>query len=246
VACLKYFAVYCVPNTPTKDLLKADNERVFFIFWHNSWHCYIKRINMKKFILAFLFTASAVFAYTQTIAYTQEGKRIVLFPNGSWYYADSIYGGGGGYQNTNQSASDMYTEAYEYAFEILYGDEFFRNDRETKSAAWAADYLKQNIEIRIGTIGLSQWYDELYQVAYNSVYKSVFFASERKQNAINWAKGLIEQKAVYDWSYQRSRIARTREAYQVAYNKIFTTEFFGNDRKRKASEWAVQFMRNRR
>jgi hypothetical protein len=229
-------------------LLKADGSAIFFIFWHNSWLYHIKCINMKKFILAFILTASAVFSYAQTIAYTQEGKRIVLFPNGSWYYADSIYNASGGYggQNTNQSASDMYSEAYDYAFDILYGDEFFRNDREAKAAAWASDYLKQNIEVRIGTISLSQWFDDLYQVAYNSVYRNVFFANERKQNAINWAKGLIEQKAVYDWSYQRSRIARTREAYQVAYNKIFTTEFFGNDRKRKASEWAVQFLRNRR
>lgn len=206
--------------------------------------------NMKKFILALVLTASAVFSYAQTIAYTQDGKRVVLFPNGSWYYADSIYGGGnnGGsfFNNNMQGATEMFNEAYDYAFELVYGEEFFRNERENKAAVWAADYVKSNIQITLGRRNLAQWFDELYQVAYNYINKNTFFSNDRKQNSINWAKGLIEQKAVYDWSYAGSKIARTKDAYQVAYNKIFNTEFFSADRKKRAVEWANQFVRNRR
>ncbi len=193
-------------------------------------------------------TASAVTSFAQTFAYTEDGKRIVLFPNGSWYYADSVYGGnnGGWYNNNVQGAQEMFTEAYDYAYELVYGEEFFRNERETKAATWAADYVKSNIQISIGRKSLGSWYDELYNIAFNHVYKNTFFGSERKQNAINWAKSLLEQKATYEWSMNNSRMQRTREAYNVALNKIFNTEFFSSDRKRRAIEWANQFVRNRR
>jgi hypothetical protein len=204
---------------------------------------------MKKYLLALLLMFTAVCAGAQMIAYTQDGKRIILFPNGSWYYADSLYSPNAVnlYSNQNeQSATNMFQEAYDYAMEAIYGDEFFRSDRENKAAAWAADYLKSNININIGYRTLGQWFDQLYNIAHNYVYKNVFFASERKQNAINWAKNLIEQKATYDWFTNTSRIARYRTAYQVAYDKIFATEFFAGDRKKKASEWANNFLRNRR
>lgn len=204
---------------------------------------------MKKALLLLVLAASAVFAQAQTIAYTQDGKRVILFANGTWFYADSIYGNNNNsfYNNANtQGAKEMFLEAYDYALDLVYSDEFFRNDRESKSSAWAADYVKANIQINIGSRSLGQWFDELYNVAYNYIHKSEFFSNDRKQKSINWAKGLIEQKATYDWGNYSSKIARTRDAYNVAYNKIFATEFFANDRKKKAVEWANQFMRNRR
>jgi hypothetical protein len=207
---------------------------------------------MKRILPMLLLLALTASATAQQIAYTQDGKRIVLFANGHWMYADSLYGGGGGgwggqWNGPLQSASDIYSEAYDYAFEVVYGDEFFRQDRENKSATWAADYLKSNIQIVIGARRLEMWFDELYGVAYNSVFKNVFFSTERKQNAINWARNLIEQKATYDNFYQgSSRFGRYRDAYNVALNKIFVTEFFSNDRKKRAAEWANNFVRNRR
>lgn len=208
---------------------------------------------MKKVLLAFVLTACAVFSQAQTIAYTQDGKRVILFSNGTWFYADSLYGNNNNspynynnsYNNT-QGAQEMFMEAYDYAMDLLYGDEFFRNERENKAGAWAADYVRSNIQINIGRKTLGQWFDELNTIAYNYIYKNEFFGNDRKQKAINWAKGLIEQKASYDWSSFSSKLARTREAYNVAYNKIFVTEFFANDRKKKSVDWANQFMRNRR
>jgi hypothetical protein len=199
---------------------------------------------MKKILTLLAFVTAFAAAHAQTIAYTQDGKRIVIFQNGTWFYADSL---GIGLPNDNaQSASDMFTEAYDYAYELVYGDEFFAQDRQTKSAAWAVDYLKQNITISIGRRSIENWYDELYSIAFNKIYTNSFFGSDRRQNAANWAKGLLEAKAVYEPFPFTSRIVRTRAAYQLALNKMFGNEFFGADRKRKAADWANNFVRNRR
>lgn len=203
---------------------------------------------MKKVLLALAFIACAAFTQAQTIAYTQDGKRIVLFSNGTWFYADSLYGNNNGsfYNANTQGAREMFMEAYDYAFDLVYGEEFFRNERENKAGAWAADYVRTNVQVTIGRRSLSQWFDELFAVAYDYIYKNEFFPNDRKQKAINWAKNLLEQKAAYDWGAYSSKISRTRDAYNVAYNKIFVTEFFANDRKKKSVEWANQFIRNRR
>lgn len=202
---------------------------------------------MKKVLLALVLTACAVCTQAQTIAYTQDGKRVILFANGTWFYADSVYGNNNAtYYNNTQGAQEMFTEAYDYAYEMVYSQEFFPADRQNKSGAWAADYVKSNLQLTIGRKTLSQWCDELYTMAYNYVYRNEFFPADRKQKSINWTKNMIEQKAVYDWGNNTSKIARTREAYNVAYNKIFVTEFFPADRKQKAIDWANAFMRNRR
>jgi hypothetical protein len=202
---------------------------------------------MKRLFTLLAFVMCITAAHSQTIAYTQDGKRIVIFQNGTWFYADSLVNIGGGFQPNNiQSAGEMFNEAYDYAYEIMYGDEFFAQDRQNKSAAWAVDYLKQNIVISIGARSIENWYDELYGIAFNKVYQNTFFGNDRKQNAAAWARQLLEQKAVYDPLTVSSRMARTRAAYQLALNKIFVNEFFAADRKRKASDWATNFVRNRR
>lgn len=203
---------------------------------------------MKKFLLLASVIFSVSFMSAQTVAWTQDGKRIIIFQNGTWFYADSLANGNWNFNAQVQGAGEMYNEAYDYAFEVVYGEEFFSQERQNKAAQWAVDYLRQNIVITIGSRSIESWYDELYGIAFDKVYRNTFFSSERKQSAINWAKGLLEQKATYEMGMNNnaSRLARQRAAYNLALNKIFSTEFFSGDRKRRAAEWANNFVRNRR
>jgi len=205
---------------------------------------------MKKVYLTFALLISVFFLHAQLIATTSDGRKVVLNQNGGWQYADSSFrqgpggfGAGGGFGSyATASIQSMYSEAYDYAYEVIFGDEFFSSDRKTKAQQWAVQYVRDNTWLPIGYKSLEQWYDELYSFAYDNLYRNDFFSSDRKTKATEWAAQKMTKRAYFE-DYRLSYFTRHRQAYNFAYSRIYRNEFFGQDRKRKALEWANAFVR---
>jgi len=192
---------------------------------------------MKKLYLFVSLCVITTFLNAQTIAITAQGRKVLLFPNGSWRYTDSNF------KQDNFSVDSLYNEAYDYAYDLLYGDEFFTTERKNKSIEYAVDYVKSNLSIPVGFKTFEQWYDELYAFAYSRLGKDSWaFNPDRKKMATEWTSQAIKDKGYFD-DYRLSYIARQRLAYNFAYNKIYSTEMFQQDRRKKSLQWASDFVK---
>jgi hypothetical protein len=195
-----------------------------------------KTLNMKMLYTFLLVLFSSVTLYAQMSAVTQDGRRVLLYANGNWQYADNSGGMPTG------SISTQFNEAYDYAYDIVYSDEFFSGDRKLKSTQWAVQYVKDNLYVPIGTKSLDNWFDELYNFAHDNIYRTEFFGNDRKTKSIEWASNIITTKAFFE-DNRSTYIQRHRMAYNFALNRIYRNEFFAQDRKRKALEWANLFVK---
>jgi hypothetical protein len=191
---------------------------------------------MKKFYTLLILAIVLAEVQAQTIVTTIEGRRIILYANGTWQPLDSSN------LQPVQDIKSMYKDAYQYAYDIMYSDEFFPSQRRNKATDWAVDYVKNGINIAIGRKFLESWYDDLYEFAGEYLYKDIFFGTERKEKAAQWAAQTLKSKAYYE-DYSMSFIAKHKAAYNVAYSKIFKTEFFATERKKKALNWANEFVK---
>lgn len=94
---------------------------------------------MKKIYSLFSFILLTTIATAQIVATTSDGRKVILFPNGTWKYASR--------QNTETSSDFMalYNESYKYAYEVLYADEFFTTERTNKALSYAQEYVAKNL-----------------------------------------------------------------------------------------------------
>lgn len=196
---------------------------------------------MKKLLLFLILFGFSFITKSQTGAITTGGQRIIVFPNGTWINADSsnfyTYQG-----NINFDIKNEFISAYNFAFNELYSDVFFESERKQKAAEWAGSGIKNGLTIYAGSKSLTSWYDDLYHIAYNYIYSGVFFDSERQKQSIEWVKKILETRTIFDPYYYNSYFKKYKEAYSLAYNKIFSNEFFASDKKVKARNWTNTFM----
>jgi hypothetical protein len=200
------------------------------------WAAKLKPLIMKKIYLLALLLVTITTVNAQLVATTSDGRRVMLNANGNWRYIDSSYGA------PATSINSLYSEAYDYAYDVIYGDEFFSNDKRTKAQQWATQYVKDNLSLPVGYKSLEQWFDELYAFAYDNLYRNEFFGSDKKNKATEWAAQTIRERAYFD-EYRSSYISRHKQAYNFAYNRVYKNEFFSQDKKRKAIDWANAFVR---
>jgi hypothetical protein len=191
---------------------------------------------MKKIYLLIVFVCTISFVQAQFYATTTNGRRVILYADGTWQVMDST-----NYQPVTD-VSTLYNEAYQYAYDIMYSDEFFPTERRTKATQWAIEYVKSGLNLAIGRKSLDSWYDDLNNFAYNLLYKDIFFSTERRAKAAQWAAQTIKSKAYYE-DFSISFITKHKAAYNLAYNRIFKTEFFAQDRRKKALNWANEFVK---
>ncbi len=192
---------------------------------------------MKKLYLICLLMFFFVQMHAQIIATTATGRKVILYANGNWRYAN-----GNSSRNGSTDASALYNEAYKYAYDVVYGDEFFSNERRNKSILWAKDYVSKNLYIPIGSRTLEQWYNDLYEFANTNFFKDIIFSPDRKKESVLWVEQTLKDKAYFE-DYDVSIIERHRIAYDVAYKYIYQQEFFDSDRKKMARQWANEFVR---
>ena len=196
---------------------------------------------MKKLTLFFLLVGASIAVYSQTTAITANGQRIIVFQNGTWINADSanFYSSHG---NNNTDVKNEFISAYNFAFNELYSDIFFESERKSKAAEWAGAGLRNGLTIYAGSKSLTSWHDDLYHIAFNYMYGAVFFESERQKQSTEWVRKILETRTIFDPYYYNSYFKKYREAYTLAYNKIYSNEFFASDRKTKARNWTNTFM----
>ena len=196
------------------------------------------KINRMKKIYSFLFLIFFfVQADAQTFATTTDGRRVILYANGNWRYADRNNRVPG-----STDLSGLYNDAYKYAYEVVYADEFFSTERSKKAALYAGEYVAKNIYIPIGSRTLEQWYNDLYSFANNNLYKEIIFSPDRKKAANSWVEQVLKDKAFFE-DFKLSIIDRHRMAYDVAYKYIYEQEFFATDRRKIALQWANDFVK---
>jgi hypothetical protein len=191
---------------------------------------------MKKIYLLLVFVFAIATIDAQIFATTFDGRRVMLHANGSWRFADSSYGA------PAASINALYTEAYDYAYDVIFGEEFFANEKRLKAHQWAIQYVKDNTSLPVGYKSLEQWFDELYAFAYDNLFKNDFFGSDKRNKSIEWAASIIKERASFD-DYRSTYISRHRQAYNFAYNRVYKSEFFSNERKKKALDWANAFVK---
>lgn len=192
---------------------------------------------MKNLYLIGLLMFVFVQASAQTIATTTDGRKVILYANGNWRYADR--------NNTPRGSTDvlsLYNDAYKYAYDIVYEDEFFSNERSTKANLWAKEYVSKNLDIPIGPRTLEQWFNDLQDFANDNLFKSIIFSPDKKKASISWVAQIIKDKAHFE-DYSLSIIERHRIAYDVAYKYVYEQEFFDSDRRKMALRWANDFVR---
>ncbi len=194
---------------------------------------------MKKIYLLAIVLFASTFAFSQIAATTSDGRRILIYPNGSWRYMDSTTNSTS-YQSG--SINSLYSEAYDYAYEIMFANEFFPNERKGKARNWALQNMTTYISIPIGTKSLEQWFDDLYGFAYATLYKNEFFSSERSQKSIEWATQVLNTKSYFE-DFRGSYFSKLRISYNFAYTRVYKNEFFTEDRRRKALNWASDFVK---
>jgi hypothetical protein len=179
--------------------------------------------------------------FSQTSAITNSGQRIILFPNGTWIAADSLnkYTG---FSDNNLDIKNDFINAYRFAYDELYSDIFFESERKQKAADWATAGLKSGITVYAGNKSLLSWYEDLYHIAFNYLYSGVFFDTEKQKQSNEWVKKILETKTIFDPVFYNSYYKKYREVYKLAFDKIFSNEFFSSERKTKARNWTTTFM----
>lgn len=196
---------------------------------------------MKKIILIASLSFLLHEAFSQISAITASGQRIILFPNGTWIAADSLnkYAG---FSDPNTDIKNDFINAYKFAYDELYSDIFFESDRKQKAADWAATGLKSGITVYAGSKSLLSWYEDLYHIAFNYLYSGIFFDTEKQKQSNDWVRKILETKTIFDPLFYNSFYKKYREVYKLAYEKIYSNEFFSSERKIKARNWANTFM----
>jgi hypothetical protein len=196
---------------------------------------------MKKLTLLCFIIIFSIAVNSQSTAITSTGQRIIVFPNGTWINADSssYYGSQGIF---NADIKNEFISAYNFAFNELYSDVFFESERKQKAADWAGTGIRNGLTIYAGSKSLTSWYDDLYHIAFNYIFSGVFFESERQKQSIEWVRKILETRTVFDPYYYNSYFKKYKEAYSLAYDKIYSNEFFASDRKTKSRNWTNTFM----
>jgi hypothetical protein len=191
---------------------------------------------MKKFYIVCLLLFAFVQSHAQIVATTRDGRKVLLHEDGSWEYA-----GSNNFPPRTTDVFDMYSEAYQYAYEIIFAEEFYRPDRIEKANEWTRSYLAKNLRLPVGSKTLEEIYTDLYQLGCDSLYRNIIFTPDKKQAARRWAEQTIKDKAYFE-DRRLSLFTRQRMAYDVAYNHIYEDEFFTPGREKKAARWAREFI----
>jgi len=193
-------------------------------------------------ILAFVLCISV--ARSQEIAFTGSGKKIILFSNGTWTSADSLPMLTGTI-NTPRNFREEFNNAYKFAYDELYPDVFFDNDRKNKAANWAFNSFSSQLYFFAGAKSLTAWYDDMYYIGSAYFYNTVFFDNDRHKQTNDWLKTWMDKRTVFDPAYYGSYLTRFREAYKIAYNKVYQNEFSDDMRRSKAMAWATSLVKDK-
>jgi DNA primase len=196
---------------------------------------------MKRFILLAGLCLLIHTSFSQISAITSSGQRIIVLPNGTWFAADSLVKYAG-FSDINTDIKNDFINAYKFAYDELYSDVFFESERKQKAADWAASGLKSGITVYAGAKSISSWYEDLYHIAFNYIYSGVIFESEKQKQSNEWVKKILEAKTIFDPLYYNSYYKKYREVYKLAFDKLFSNEFFSSERKIKARNWTNTFM----
>ncbi|MBP6385691.1 MAG: hypothetical protein KA313_04090 [Pseudarcicella sp.] len=207
---------------------------------------------MKKLALVFTLIVSFT-GFSQTKAFTDRGKEVLLFADGTWKYSDTPFTSRREKHATCETEFDkvfktkpldeLYKESFDYAHEIIYGNVFFDSERNEKASRWATDNFMKDQRFEIGKRNLESWYDEFYNLAYNQINKHVFFDKDRVQYSIDYAIKILKTRSYYSPLYfYNDTIGRTRDAYSLAYNKIYANVFWEKDRKQLSATWSMSFV----
>jgi hypothetical protein len=96
-----------------------------------------------------------------------------------------------------------------------------------------------------GNKSLSAWYDDMYYIGFNYFYFKIFFDNDRQKQTSEWVKSWMDKRTIFDPAYYNSYLTRFREAYTIAYNKVYQNEFTDATRRTKAIAWATSLVKDK-
>jgi hypothetical protein len=197
-------------------------------------------------------TSSTIFAFilcmtvarSQEIAFTGTGKKIILFSNGTWASADSLTVVTATL-NSPRNLREEFNNAYKFAYDELYPDIFFDNDRKNKAANWAFNSFSSQLYFFAGGRSLTAWYEDMYYIGATYFYNTVYSDDDRHKQTNDWLKTWMDKRTVFDPAYYNSYLARFREAYKIAYNKVYQNEFSDATRRTRSIAWATALLKDK-
>jgi hypothetical protein len=198
----------------------------------------------KTFINSIAAVLVTLVGYSQQTAFTTSGQKIILFSNGTWVNADSIPSLTGGI-NSPRNLRDEFNIAYKFAYDELFKDVFFDDDRKNKAANWAFNCFSTQLYFFAGSKTLSSWYDDMYYIGSTYFYFKVFFDNDRQKQTSEWVKDWMDKRTIFDPAYYTTYLSRFKEAYGIAYNKVYQNEFTDASRRSKAMAWAASLVKDK-
>jgi hypothetical protein len=181
---------------------------------------------------------------SQEIAFTGAGKKIILFSNGTWASAYSLPLLAGT-ANWPRNIRDEFNNAYKFAYDELYPDIYLDNDRKNKAANWAFNSFGSQLYFFAGEKSLTSWYEDMYYIGSTYFYNTVYYDNDRHKQTNEWLKTWMDKRTVFDPVYYNSYLTRLREAYKIAYNKIYKNEFSDAPRRTKTIAWATSLIKDK-